>query len=376
MHGGWPTTPKIYSKLREMPSSSNQLSDAIHTNHANMSRPQLGLSEGATSVTEFKINMKISQFSRSHCNKDATRYFLGPSNLNNMKISKQFIEQENLIVDKTRYSLKDTRHESDIQRQLSIRSNIRTGQSLQYGCNTMYTSNGSRSTHHWPSQSLHNSQSWIPLIYLKQNNKFRYSNDCTPAVHSQVFCEPTFPIFPSTDKMFFFNNNMKIFCPENRPAFNPGSTQSSAVWNCDKKSYIFGQHKPFSNTRKKTKPRKNCRDEEKISDDTDTKLPELNNKKRKNQDQYNSHANRRRPQKRFTIDPKTRMLGKTEIYHDSQEDVLFPRNKLGFIPLTTNVPRKVEEINPQTGERINIFTSCSEASRKMGINRTRMSRSK
>mmetsp|Transcript_2908 Transcript_2908/g.4167 ORF Transcript_2908/g.4167 Transcript_2908/m.4167 type:complete len:317 (+) Transcript_2908:1913-2863(+) len=43
-------------------------------------------------------------------------------------------------------------------------------------------------------------------------------------------------------------------------------------------------------------------------------------------------------------------------------------------PLTTNVARRVEALDPITKKRIHSFVSCSEAARSMNINRTKMSR--
>ena len=85
-------------------------------------------------------------------------------------------------------------------------------------------------------------------------------------------------------------------------------------------------------------------------------------KKRKSQ----TDRSDRRPQKRYTVDPKDQK---------SNEDNLFPCRS-GRIPLTTNVAREVEALDPETRRRLYMFTSCSEAARAMGINRTKMSRSK
>jgi len=76
----------------------------------------------------------------------------------------------------------------------------------------------------------------------------------------------------------------------------------------------------------------------------------------------------RQPQKRFSLESlKSR---------DDSSDDLFGSRKDGRMRLTTNIPRQVEAVNPTTRERIQVFASCSEASRIMDINRTRMSRSK
>lgn len=46
------------------------------------------------------------------------------------------------------------------------------------------------------------------------------------------------------------------------------------------------------------------------------------------------------------------------------------------VPLTTNKPREVEMIHPETGLRERLFESCSAAARVTNINRTKISRSK
>ncbi len=71
----------------------------------------------------------------------------------------------------------------------------------------------------------------------------------------------------------------------------------------------------------------------------------------------------RRPQKRFS-----RNVGGT--------DECFGSKSNGKTRLTTNVPRPVKVLDAKTRERVFLFSSCSDASRKMGVNRTRMSRSK
>ncbi len=92
--------------------------------------------------------------------------------------------------------------------------------------------------------------------------------------------------------------------------------------------------------------------------------PKVSDRKRKAQ---NSCRTTRQPQKRFSID-----LERNEIPGGD----LFVSKRDGRVRLTTNLPRKVEAIDPETGERAHLYESCSEASRAMGINRTRISRSK
>ncbi len=92
--------------------------------------------------------------------------------------------------------------------------------------------------------------------------------------------------------------------------------------------------------------------------------PKASEKKRKSS---NSCRSSRQPQKRFSID-----LHRNEIPGGD----LFVNKRDGRVRLTTNLPRQVEAIDPSTGSRTHIYASCSEASRVMGINRTRMSRSK
>ena len=48
--------------------------------------------------------------------------------------------------------------------------------------------------------------------------------------------------------------------------------------------------------------------------------------------------------------------------------------KDGRVPLTTNAPRVVEAVDPETNVRIHLFDSCSDAARITSINRSRMSR--
>ena len=99
----------------------------------------------------------------------------------------------------------------------------------------------------------------------------------------------------------------------------------------------------------------------------------------------------RRPQKRFSLKISLKPIdteksksssnkseSDVEVINGNQSDMdmLFPRSKDGNIPLTTNVPRKVEALHPDTKKRICVYASCSEASRQLGINRTRISRSK
>jgi hypothetical protein len=69
----------------------------------------------------------------------------------------------------------------------------------------------------------------------------------------------------------------------------------------------------------------------------------------------------RQPQKRFSN-------------NNSAEGIFFNKSD-GRVPLTTNVSRPIEASNLKTGVTSQ-FASCSEASRKTGINRTRMSRCK
>jgi hypothetical protein len=92
--------------------------------------------------------------------------------------------------------------------------------------------------------------------------------------------------------------------------------------------------------------------------------PKISEKKRKANNQCRSS---RQPQKRFSID-----VDRNEIPGGD----LFVSKRDGRIRLTTNLPRKVEAIDVITGRRSHLYASCSEASRIMGINRTRMSRSK
>jgi len=89
--------------------------------------------------------------------------------------------------------------------------------------------------------------------------------------------------------------------------------------------------------------------------------------KRKNKRKDVSERPDRQPQKRFSVDLKASKMN---------EGYLFGSKRDGRIRLTTNVPRKVEALHPESCQRINLFASCSEAARSLGINRTRMSRSK
>ena len=92
--------------------------------------------------------------------------------------------------------------------------------------------------------------------------------------------------------------------------------------------------------------------------------PKVIDKKRK---ANNSCRSSRQPQKRFSID-----VERNEITGGD----LFVSKRDGRVRLTTNLPRKVEAVDSITGYRTHLYASCSEASRVMGINRTRMSRSK
>jgi len=162
------------------------------------------------------------------------------------------------------------------------------------------------------------------------------------------------------------------------------------------KSYpCFEQGLYFSHRKKDVNKQINSgenKDLQKRSDFTKEKQI-IKSKKRKNSDcSTSSFTNRcnRRPQKRYSIDhsnrsnpDKTLNLSSSSIssssnasYSFTDADFLFPRNKKGYTPLTTNVPRIVEGLDIKSRQRKYLFESCSEASRKMGINRTRMSRSK
>ena len=57
-----------------------------------------------------------------------------------------------------------------------------------------------------------------------------------------------------------------------------------------------------------------------------------------------------------------------------QDHLHFSSENSSRIPMTTNAPREVEMLNPTTRERVRLFTSCSEAARIIGINRTKLSR--
>ena len=93
------------------------------------------------------------------------------------------------------------------------------------------------------------------------------------------------------------------------------------------------------------------------------KIQKVSGKKRTGQ---NIDRPDRQPQKRYSVD-----LNDKDI---SGED-MFGSKRDGQVRLTTNVPREVEALDPDTGLRIHLFSSCSEASRSMNINQTRMSRS-
>lgn len=84
-------------------------------------------------------------------------------------------------------------------------------------------------------------------------------------------------------------------------------------------------------------------------------------KKRKNNS--SSEKSSRQPQKRYS----------TGVNNDCRDDI-FGSKSDGKIRLTTNIPREVEALDPVSGRRVQLFASCSAASRAMGINRTRMSR--
>ena len=58
----------------------------------------------------------------------------------------------------------------------------------------------------------------------------------------------------------------------------------------------------------------------------------------------------------------------------SGEELHFTSKKDGRVALTTNTPREVEAVDPQTNVRVHLFNSCSDASRATNINRTKMSR--
>ena len=75
----------------------------------------------------------------------------------------------------------------------------------------------------------------------------------------------------------------------------------------------------------------------------------------------------RQPQKRFSVELES---------NDVTGGDLFVSKRDGRVRLTTNLPRAVEALDPDNFARIHLYASCSEAAREMGINRTRMSRSK
>ena len=87
-------------------------------------------------------------------------------------------------------------------------------------------------------------------------------------------------------------------------------------------------------------------------------------KKRKTPKLFRSN---RQPQKRFSVELES---------NDATDGDLFVSKRDGRVRLTTNLPRAVEALDPATLTRIHSYASCSEAAREMGINRTRMSRSK
>jgi hypothetical protein len=80
----------------------------------------------------------------------------------------------------------------------------------------------------------------------------------------------------------------------------------------------------------------------------------------------------RKPQRAFSVD----ILGNMEL--DDTKDSWWDNDAIRAldVPLTTNKPREVEMINPETGLRERLFESCSAAARLTNINRTKMSRSK
>lgn len=91
-------------------------------------------------------------------------------------------------------------------------------------------------------------------------------------------------------------------------------------------------------------------------------IPKVSEKKRK---ASNSCRSSRQPQKRFSVDLQTNEIPGGDLFVNKRD---------GRVRLTTNLPRKVEAIDLFTGIRTHLYASCSEASRVMGINRTRMSR--
>lgn len=93
-------------------------------------------------------------------------------------------------------------------------------------------------------------------------------------------------------------------------------------------------------------------------------MQNISEKKRK---ATNSCRSSRQPQKRFSVNFESKEVPGGDLFVSKRD---------GRVRLTTNLPRKVEAIDPLTGERAYVYASCSEASREMGINRTRMSRSK
>jgi hypothetical protein len=92
----------------------------------------------------------------------------------------------------------------------------------------------------------------------------------------------------------------------------------------------------------------------------------------------------RKPQKRFTANLLYNRFG--QLYSNNSEPLLTEMmnkvlvekqhftNHVNKTPLTTNVARKVEALDPVTLEQRYLFDSCSEAARTMNINRTKMSR--
>lgn len=72
----------------------------------------------------------------------------------------------------------------------------------------------------------------------------------------------------------------------------------------------------------------------------------------------------RKAQKRFSVNGIV-----------DEKNNAFDSTKAGKkVPLTTNIPREVERIDPRTRARIATYCSCSEAARRCNINRTKMSR--
>ncbi len=96
----------------------------------------------------------------------------------------------------------------------------------------------------------------------------------------------------------------------------------------------------------------------------EAKSPKIRKKRKTPENQCRSN---RQPQKRFSVG-----LDKSE----TPGGDLFVSKRDGRVRLTTNLPRAVEACDPETYTTVHLYASCSEAAREMGINRTRMSRSK